>query len=91
MFTSEDLRQIAEHGLTPEAVERQIEHFRRGFPYLKVVRAASPGDGVIVADPARADEAVARYEQAAGRLSVVKFVPASGASTTSSASPSGPS
>ena len=56
MFTSEDLRQIAEHGLTPEAVERQIEHFRRGFPYLKVVRAASPGDGVIVADPARADE-----------------------------------
>ena len=81
MFTSEDLRQIAEHGLTPEAVERQIEHFRRGFPYLKVVRAASPGDGVIVADPARADEAVARYEQAAGRLSVVKFVPASGAAT----------
>lgn len=81
MFTSEDLRQIKDHGLTPEAVERQIENFRRGFPYLKVVRAASPGDGVIVADQAQADAAVARYEQAAGGLSVVKFVPASGAAT----------
>ncbi|MDE5621368.1 MAG: DUF4301 family protein [Alistipes sp.] len=81
MFTSEDLRQIESHGLTPEAVERQIENFRRGFPYLKVVSAASPGDGVIVADQAQADAAVARYEAAAGGLSVVKFVPASGAAT----------
>lgn len=81
MFTPEDLRQIESHGLTPEAVERQIENFRRGFPYLKVVRAASPGDGVIVADQAQADAAVARYEAAAGGLSVVKFVPASGAAT----------
>lgn len=80
MFTEKDLQQIARHGLTPEAVERQIENFRRGFPFLKVVRAASPGDGVRLVDAVRADEAVARYERAAG-LSVVKFVPASGAAT----------
>ncbi len=81
MFTSEDLQQIARHGLTPEAVERQIADFRRGFPFLKVVRAASPGDGVAVLDEAQADAAVARYEQAVGERSVVKFVPASGAAT----------
>lgn len=80
MFTEKDLQQIARHGLTPEAVERQIENFRRGFPFLKVVRAASPGDGVRLVDAVRADEAVARYERAAG-LRVVKFVPASGAAT----------
>lgn len=81
MFSSEDLQQIARHGLTPEAVERQIENFRRGFPFLKVVRAASPGDGVRLLDAVRADEAVARYERAAASMRVVKFVPASGAAT----------
>ena len=81
MFTEKDLHQIEQHGLTREAVERQIENFRRGFPFLKVVRAASPGDGVVVVDDAAADAAQARYEQAAHSLSVVKFVPASGAAT----------
>ena len=49
MFTEKDLSQIERHGLTPEAVESQLENFRRGFPYLKVVRAASPADGVRMA------------------------------------------
>lgn len=79
MFTDQDLQQIRQHGLTVETVEGQIEHFRRGFPFLKVVRAASPGDGVVI--PAKADQAVARYETAARKLRVVKFVPASGAAT----------
>ena len=48
MFTQQDLQQIEKHGLTPEAVELQLENFRRGFPFLNVVRAASPGDGVTV-------------------------------------------
>ena len=81
MFTPEDLQQIAAHGLTPEAVERQIENFRRGFPFLNVVRAASPGDGVKILTDDEAGRAVERYEQAADTLSVVKFVPASGAAT----------
>lgn len=81
MFTEKDLQQIAKRGLTVEAVERQIENFRRGFPFLKVVRAASPGDGVVVVDEAAADAAEALYERRSGGLSVVKFVPASGAAT----------
>ena len=81
MFTEQDLRQIAEHGLSAQQVELQLENFRRGFPQLNVVRAASPGDGVQVLDAAQADAAVKRYDEAAGRLGVVKFVPASGAAT----------
>lgn len=81
MFTQRDLKQIADHGLTPGRVEEQVEHFRRGFPFLKVVRAASPGDGVWLLDDKRLDEAVARYEAAVEGLRVVKFVPASGAAT----------
>ena len=48
MFDEKDLQQIREHGLTPEQAETQLENFRRGFPFLNVVRAASPGDGVLV-------------------------------------------
>ena len=81
MFTEKDLSQIERHGLTPEAVESQLENFRRGFPYLKVGRAASPADGVRMASEAEIDAAVARYEAAAAGTKVVKFVPASGAAT----------
>ncbi len=81
MFTEQDLQQIADHGLTPAQVETQLENFRRGFPWLNVVRAASPGDGIAVLDDAQAEAAVARYEKAAAGLGIVKFVPASGAAT----------
>ena len=40
MFDEKDLQQIREHGLTPEQAETQLENFRRGFPFLNVVRAA---------------------------------------------------
>ena len=46
MFT-EKIYSRSKHGLTPDAVERQLENFRRGFPFLKVVRriARRRGDG----------------------------------------------
>ena len=81
MFAEQDLQQIADHGLTSGQVETQLENFRRGFPWLNVVRAASPSDGIVVLDTAQADAAVDRYEKAVAGLGVVKFVPASGAAT----------
>ena len=45
------------------------------------MRAASAGDGVLTLSDAEADAAAERYERAAAGLSVVKFVPASGAAT----------
>ena len=80
-FTEQDLLQIREHGLAPELVERQIENFKRGFPFLRVVRAASPGDGVVVPAADEVAAAVKRYDGAAASKRVVKFVPASGAAT----------
>ena len=86
MFTEQDTACIQAHGLTPEAVERQLENFRRGFPFLKVVRAAAPGDGILVPAPQEVAAAVRRYDEAAARLGIVKFVPASGAATRMSRS-----
>ena len=81
MFTHEDLQQITQHGLTEAQVEQQINNFCQGFPFLPVVRAASVGDGVLALDEQALDAAVARYDEAAASLKVVKFVPASGAAT----------
>ena len=81
MFSKEDLQQIEQHGLTQAQVELQIENFRKGFPYLKIVRAAAAGDGVLVLDDEQIAAAEARYDAAAATAKVVKFVPASGAAT----------
>lgn len=81
MFTKEDFEQIRAHGITPEALDRQLKNFQEGFPFLSVVRAASRGDGIRVLTPDQVAQSAARYEQAVGALRVVKFVPASGAAT----------
>ena len=82
MFTEKDLQQIAAHGLTPEAVEHQIENFRRGFPFLNVKAAASPDNGgVKKLTESEAAEYAAKFDAARGSKRVVKFVPASGAAT----------
>ena len=81
MFTEKDLQQIAAHGLTLEAVEHQIENFRRGFPSLQVVSAASPADGIVVLTAEQAAAYAAKYEGRDASVTVAKFVPASGAAT----------
>ena len=81
MFTAKEQAQIVTHGLTVEQVERQIENFKKGFPFLKVVAAASPEDGITTLSPEEVAQAVKCYEEQAPKLKIQKFVPASGAAT----------
>lgn len=81
MFTPEDLKQIEQHGLSVESVERQLENFRNGFPYLKIIRSARVGDGIVAIGEEQSDALRAEYRDAQRRLKIEKFVPASGAAT----------
>ena len=81
MFTEKDLKQIAAHGLTVEAVEHQIENFRKGFPSLQVVSAASPADGITILTAEQAEAYAAKFDSRDSSVTVAKFVPASGAAT----------
>lgn len=81
MFNEKDLKQIAAHGLTVEAVEHQIENFRKGFPSLQVVSAASPADGITILTAEQAEAYVAKFDNRDSSVTVAKFVPASGAAT----------
>ena len=79
MFNEKEINEIEAHGLTVAQVEAQIEAFKRGFPSLEVVKAASPEDGITCLSEEECEAAVAHYDSVVEKLEVVKFVPASGA------------
>lgn len=58
----------------------QIERFRKGFPWLDIVAAATPGRGIEVLSEKRQAEAAA-YADTATVAGKCKFVPASGAAS----------
>ncbi len=82
LFTEEDLVQITEQGLSEEAVQRQIEAYRAGFPHTTLAEAATVENGGIIK---LSDDAVNHYCTAYSKLSkgkkIQKFIPASGAAS----------
>ncbi len=81
MFTQKDLAQLTSRNIEPARVEEQLEAFRTGFPYLTIDRAAVVADGIVKLDPEKAVEQAAMYGKSVCRLTVEKFVPASGAAS----------
>ena len=61
-------------------IKAQIERFRNGFPWLDIVSAATPGNGIETLDEAQA-KAAAEYADTADSAGKCKFVPASGAAS----------
>ena len=80
MFTKEDIAQIEQRGSSVQAAEQQVERFKQGFPWMKIVAPATPEKGIQVLDEA-AVEAAAKYYEGASINGKCKFVPASGAAS----------
>ncbi|MGN0189026.1 MAG: DUF4301 family protein [Candidatus Cryptobacteroides sp.] len=80
MFTEKDIKQIESRGSSVETAKGQVERFKKGFPWMKIVAPATPERGITVLTDAQADEAAAYYDKAEihGKC---KFVPASGAAS----------
>lgn len=81
MIEEKDKEQFKALGIKEEEIARQLENFCEGFPYLDIVSAATVGDGIMRLDESDAERYVSKYDEKRKRLSVVKFVPASGAAT----------
>ncbi len=82
MFSDKDKLQIGERGSKTETVLRQIENFRKGFPYLAIEAAASVGNGIIRLDPETQQKRIKLYDdKVAEGTRPLKFVPASGAAS----------
>ena len=80
-FTDNDLQQIKAKGLTVKDVESQIALFQSGIPFTNIAEAATIGSGILALNEEFIENSIAYFESKKNDISLVKFVPASGAAT----------
>lgn len=81
MFTDKDIQQIYDCGLTVQKVQSQIELIKSGMSYSNLVEAAIIGNGILNIEVEKQKEYINLFDNKRDELSIVKFVPASGAAT----------
>lgn len=82
MINEKDKAQLAEKGISEAQLEKQLQCFATGFPFLRLESAAAVGNGIALVDKIAENEFIAAWNEylKEGR-NVVKFVPASGAAS----------
>lgn len=81
MFSDKDIQQIISHELNIDEINRQIEKFKSGFPFMNIVKPATSKDGVKIFDETEIEKYGKIYDEYSLSHNIVKFVPASGAAT----------
>jgi len=81
ILTDKDKEQLKKLGIKEEQILWQIEMFRKGTPYVNLVRPCTVGDGIVSLSDEEAKELAKFYEKNSEGLKKIKFVPASGAAT----------
>ncbi|MEM6735214.1 MAG: DUF4301 family protein [Bacteroidota bacterium] len=79
MFNLKDLSLLEKRRITEKEINAQVARFKKGFETLRLVDAATVGNGIVRIDDSRINELITYYESA--EVSVLKFVPASGAAS----------
>lgn len=82
ILSDTDKKQIASRGISEQQVEKQLQQFEQGFPFLKLEAAASIGKGIIAPNDDERNQYIEKWNSyKANGHKVVKFVPASGAAS----------
>lgn len=81
IFTDADERRIEQRGLTTDKVLMQLEAFRKGITYKRLIRPCRIGDGILAVPREEEGDILEHFERAARDGRFTKFVPASGAAT----------
>ena len=82
MLANQDLKQIAQRGITLEAIEHQLTQIKNGFPFLRIAAAAAVGKGIFSPNSAQVEKYVNDWASyLCNNHTIVKFVPASGAAS----------
>ncbi len=80
-LSPDDLFQIKKNNLTYEDINKQIELFKAGFPYVNITAPAAIDNGILKLPISEENELIALYESNINKYDIIKFVPASGAAT----------
>lgn len=81
MFTSNDLDLIRKRGIPLTIIEKQIGHFKKGFPFVNLDRPATPEDGLLSFSKVDREFYIKYFDEMLSSNRIVKFVPASGAAS----------
>ena len=81
MLSEKDLAQIKDRNVTEEQVERQVAQLKRGTAYVKLVRPATIGDGILRMSPDQVNAMCQAFDEDREYYQFTKFVPASGAAS----------
>jgi hypothetical protein len=80
-FNQKDLQQIKSKGIEIEQIEKQINTFVKGFPYIRLVAPATLKRGMIKLSNEQTSELVRHFDSNINNYNALKFVPASGAAS----------
>jgi hypothetical protein len=80
-FTERDRKEMEERGISIQKVMAQIEIFKRGPRYVKLIRPCTLGDGIQAIADGQRDPLASCFDARGPAREVMKFVPASGAAT----------
>ncbi len=82
MIIPQDKELLTKKGISETQITRQLDCFKKGFPYLKLDAAASVDKGILVLNAQSQKEYLAAWDEYVnGDKVIVKFVPASGAAS----------
>ena len=80
-FKNEDEQLLKAKGIAKEKVLQQIETFKEGIPFVTLEKAAVVSDGILRFSDDDEEALIAYFDKAKEGLSLLKFVPASGAAS----------
>ena len=82
MLNPKDIANIEERGSNRATVEEQIENFKKGFPFLKIIQAATTQNGILKLKEDELTESIHFFEDKIKEgIRLFKFTPASGAAS----------
>ena len=81
MFSKKDIKQISDKGISLKTIEKQIENFKKGIPFINLYNAATIKDGIKTINDKELKTLPAFYLKEAKKRQILKFVPASGSAT----------